>query len=404
MTLDAVVAGHLCLDMIPSIPPQPAGLASLLVPGKLSNIGPAVLSTGGPVSNTGVVLHKLGIRTQLMGKVGDDLFGMAIRRVIDGHGAGLADGMIVDPTVTSAYTIVVNVPGVDRMFLHHTGANDTFTADDIRYDVVAEARLFHFGYPPLMARMYSDDGVEVSAVLRRAKATGVTTSLDMALPDPASPAGRADWPLIIRNALPHVDVFLPSLEEMLFMLRRSTYDRLWAEHGGNLLAAATPDLLRDLSGEMLSLGAKIVGLKLGDRGLYLRTAGRDALAGMGRAAPANPDAWADRELWSPCFRVDVVGTTGSGDSTIAGFLAALLRGMSPEQAATAAVAVGACNVEAADALGGIRPWDDTLARIAAGWPRRELRLDATGWREDTANGVWSNVGARDVGEPSVRTG
>ena len=209
MALDAVVAGHLCLDMIPAIPPQPAGLAGLLVPGKLSNIGPAVLSTGGPVSNTGVVLHKLGIRTQLMGKVGDDLFGMAIRRVIEGHGAGLADGMIVDPAVTSAYTIVVNVPGVDRMFLHHTGANDTFTADDIRYDVVAQARLFHFGYPPLMARMYSDDGAEVSEVFSRAKATGVTTSLDMALPDPASPAGRADWPAIIRKALPYVDVFLP---------------------------------------------------------------------------------------------------------------------------------------------------------------------------------------------------
>jgi sugar/nucleoside kinase (ribokinase family) len=387
--LDAVVAGHLCLDMIPEIPPQPAGLAGLLVPGKLNAIGPAVLSTGGPVSNTGVVLHKLGVRTQLMGKVGDDLFGMAIRRVIDSHGAGLADGMIVDPAATSSYTVVVNVPGVDRMFLHHTGANDTFTADDVRYDVVARARLFHFGYPPLMARMYGDDGTEVSELFRRAQATGATTSLDMALPDPASPAGRADWPAIIRKVLPYVDVFLPSLDEMLFMLRRSTYDRLLAEHEGNLLAAATPNLLADLTGEMLDLGAKIAGLKLGHRGFYLRTAGRAALAAAGRAAPADPDAWADRQFWAPCFRVNVVGTTGAGDSTIAGFLAALLAGLSPEETLTAASAVGACNVEAADALGGIRPWQETLARVAAGWPRHALEVDAPGWEYDSRTGLWS---------------
>ncbi|OQA45246.1 MAG: putative sugar kinase YdjH [Chloroflexi bacterium ADurb.Bin325] len=387
--LDAVVAGHLCLDMIPEIPPQPAGLAGLLVPGKLNAIGPAMLSTGGPVSNTGVVLHKLGVRTQLMGKVGDDLFGMAIRRVIDSHGPGLADGMIVDPAATSSYTVVVNVPGVDRMFLHHTGANDTFTADDVRYDVVARGRLFHFGYPPLMARMYGDDGSEVAELFRRAKATGVTTSLDMALPDPASPAGRADWPAIIRKALPYVDVFLPSLDEMLFMLRRPTYERLLAEHAGDLLAAATPDLLADLTGEMLALGAKIAGLKLGQRGFYLRTAGRAALAAVGRAAPADPDAWADRQFWAPCFRVAVVGTTGAGDSTIAGFLAGLLRGLSPEETLAVATAVGACNVEAADALGGIRPWAETLDRMAAGWPRHEMSVDAPGWEHAAAHGVWT---------------
>ena len=84
----------------------------------------------------------------------------------------------------------------------------------------------------------------------------------------------------------------------------------------------------------------------------------------------------------------MVGTTGSGDSTIAGFLAALLRGMSPEQAITAAVAVGVCNVEAADALGGIRPWDATLGRVAAGWPRHAMRVDAARWREDAATRVW----------------
>ena len=107
----------------------------------------------------------------------------------------------------------------------------------------------------------------------------------------------------------------------------------------------------------MDLGAKIVGLKLGNRGFYLRTAGEQVLVSMGRGRPADLSAWANRELWSPCFQADVVGTAGSGDATIAGFLTALLHKLPPEQAVTAAVAVGACNVEAADTLSGIQPWD-----------------------------------------------
>ena len=63
-----------------------------------------------------------------------------------------------------------------------------------------------------------------------------------------------------------------------------------------------------------------------------------------------------------------MGTTGAGDATIAGFLTALLRDVPPERALAIAAAVGACNVEAADAVSGVRSWEETLARIDAGWP------------------------------------
>ena len=189
--------------------------------------------------------------------------------------------------------------------------------------------------------------------------------------------------------LPHVDIFLPSIEEILVMLRRETYERMCAEApDGDILPAVTPELLFDISGELLTLGAKIVGLKLGYRGFYLRTAGGAVLQAMGRARPSDAAAWADRELWAPCFKVDVVGTAGSGDATIAGFLSALLRDMTPEQAVNAAVAVGACNVEAADTLSGVRSWDETLRRMAAGWPRRSESVTAPGWRFDDRHGLW----------------
>ncbi len=41
--------------------------------------------------------------------------------------------------------------------------------------------------------------------------------------------------------------------------------------------------------------------------------------------------------------------------------------MSPLDACRAAVAVGACGVEAMDAVSGIRSWEDTVARIEGGW-------------------------------------
>lgn len=394
-TPDAVVAGHICLDVIPQMSQiTQERFTGVFVPGRLTEVGPAAFSTGGAVSNTGLALHKLGVETQLMGKIGDDIFGQAVAQIVASHGPGLVSGMVVDPSASTSYSIVINPPGLDRIFLHCPGANDSFGAADVRYDRLAAARLFHLGYPPIMARMYQDGGAELEAIFRRAKETGVTTSLDMSLPDPTSPAGRAPWRQIVERTLPWVDVFMPSIEELLFMLHREAYDQLHAEHGSaGFLAHVTPDLLSDLSAELLAMGARIVGLKLGYRGLYLRTAEPGALQTAGRGRPTDAAAWAGRELWAPCFQVDVAGTTGAGDATIAGFLSGLLRGMTPEAALTAAVAVGACNVEALDALSGVRPWQETLDRIAAGWPRHELALAAAGWRFDRAGQLW--VGPAD---------
>jgi sugar/nucleoside kinase (ribokinase family) len=283
---------------------------------------------------------------------------------------------------------------VDRIFLHHPGANDTFGAGDVRYDLIADSRLFHFGYPPLMKRMYESDGIQLVQIFRRAKETGVTTSLDMALPDPSSPAGRADWGKILRSVLPYVDIFLPSIEEILFMLRHSTYQALCAEAGGpDILSLIRPELLSDLSQELIQMGARIIALKLGDRGLYLRTADLHGLETLGRAQPADPVTWANKELWSPCFQVKVVGTTGSGDATIAGLLGALLRSLSAEEAITAAVAVGACNVEAADALSGIRSWEETWQRVRSGWRRHNLALNSPGWILDEQHQLWAGPGS-----------
>ena len=100
--IEAIVAGHICLDIIPHFPVDAgAELAAYLSPGRLSEVGAATLSTGGAVSNTGLNLKRLGVDTRLMGKMGDDLFGAAILDIVRGYGRELAEGMIVVPGETS---------------------------------------------------------------------------------------------------------------------------------------------------------------------------------------------------------------------------------------------------------------------------------------------------------------
>ncbi|WP_231571573.1 carbohydrate kinase family protein [Gordoniibacillus kamchatkensis] len=141
---EITVAGHICLDMIPAIGTCAGGLNELLMPGKLVDVGPAVTATGGAVSNTGLALYRLGIPTRLMGKVGDDLFGKAILDLLNRSGRGLADDMIVAPGEMSSYSVVISPPGIDRVFLHCTGTNDTFALADLDLDKIAATRLFHF--------------------------------------------------------------------------------------------------------------------------------------------------------------------------------------------------------------------------------------------------------------------
>jgi sugar/nucleoside kinase (ribokinase family) len=380
---DAVVAGHICLDIIPAL----TGRTFTFDPGKLVEVGPAISSTGGPVSNTGMALHRLGIRTRLMGKVGADPFGRMILDIVEAFSPELARGMIQVPGEVTSYSIILSPRGADRMFLHCPGCNDTFGADDIDYAILRSARLFHFGYPPLMKRMTLENGRELADLLRRAKEAGATTSLDMCMPDPGGYGGTVIWPAVIEASLPYVDIYMPSLEETLVMSYPDKYGTL-VELQEECIVARMTELLSGVSRDLLSLGPAIVGLKLGARGLYLRSGDIGRLARLGRARPRNETDWANRELWSPCFKTSVVGTTGAGDATIAGFSAALLRGNSPESCLTMACAVGACNVEAADALSGVRSWEETLLRVQGGWLRNELPLAQAGWEKDAFTGVW----------------
>ena len=372
-----VVCGHLCLDIIPGFPSIQGH--DWFRPGRLSLVDAPVIATGGAVSNVGLSLHRLGLAVRLVAKIGEDPLGRLIQERVRGMGESLAAGLVVVPGETTSYTVVLNPPGIDRIFLHCPGANDTFTDADVTDAALDGAAVFHFGYPPLLKQIYSDSGARLERILSRAHGKGALTSLDMSLPDPSSPSGKVDWGALLSRVLPQVDLFVPSIEELLFMLDRAAFTRLAGATGGGdqiIRQVTFPDLAA-ISRRVHELGAPVVLIKLGDRGAYVHT----SAAGLqGRAG------WANRELYTPVFTVPrVAGTAGSGDATISGFISSVVRGLGPEQALTNAVAVGACCVEAPDATSGVRSWEETLSRVKSGWKRQAVQPH-TGWTP-TAEGV-----------------
>lgn len=399
---DAVIAGHICLDITPKFPESeassttagnqhpagspsdadsnhpadsqhPAGSsvplarephpASLLIPGTLVTVDGVDIHPGGVVANTGLAMQFFGNDVSLMGKIGTDVFGTMLLDLLNQWGTG--NGMVVSKNASTSYSIVLALPGQDRIFLHDPGANHTFTGNDVDYDLIRESRLFHFGYPPQMRQMYERDGEELFCMFRRIDELGVLTSLDLAAVDDRSPAAAADWELILSRVLPHVDFFLPSYEELAWMLDRDTLARLRAVSpaGDPLETLSLERDVRPLAEKALSLGANVVVIKCGARGLFGKTAdgaGFDRLCG--KASKKNIsglDAWRGAEQIQPAIPPRVIrSATGAGDTCIAAFLTALLRGYEFPRSLALAAAAGSSCLESWDALGGLMSFEE----------------------------------------------
>jgi sugar/nucleoside kinase (ribokinase family) len=377
-------------DMIPrfATKKEAASAAEVFRPGTLVLMGDMTFATGGAVSNVGIAMRIFGCRVGFMARVGDDAIGGLIRQLVARHGS--IDGIAVAAGEPSSYTVVLSPPGVDRIFLHCPGTNDTFTALDANPEVIGRARLLHFGYPTLMRSLYSDGGQQLAGILRRAKQAGVTTSLDISLPDPNSPAGQADWRRIYQQALPFVDLFLPSVEESFFTLQPRQYLQRKEQRGGReLIDHICVEEVTAFADEFLRMGCRIAAIKGGHNGWYLKTGGRERIAGLGRAAPRDPAAWADRELWCPAFWVEqIASSVGSGDCSIAAFLCGLLKDQPIEECLRLANCAGALNLRAMDATSGLPPWEELQATVPTLTVRDNSRFLGGSWKWREAAKMW----------------
>jgi len=362
----AISAGFVSLDIFP-------GLAyingiefdRIFIPGRAVEIDATTFATGGSVSNTGMALVKLGIETRLIGRIGQDPYGDILQQIYRRRGKNLADGLRIIPDETTGHTYVIDPKGQERRFLFHPGSNDHFGLEDIPEESLDQAGLLHFGYPSSIKRLSAGDGNDLMAIYLHAKQKGLTTSMDTSMPDPTRFSGQADWKNIFRKVLPYTDLFLPSFEEILFMLDRERFERL--NRSGDVIAKAEKTLIWDLADQLLEMGAGIVMIKLGYRGLYLRTAKIDRLHQLGRAAPSDLAAWEDLMIYQPSYKVSVAGTTGAGDACIAGFWPLFCGIYLPMMAVKAANGAGACCCEKPDAFSGIQSWEQMCDRIDNGW-------------------------------------
>ncbi len=391
-----MAAGHICLDITPKFPlNQEYDIKKLLRPGALIEMDEVVLGTGGAVSNTGLAMSKLGLEVLLNGKVGDDEFGGIIKKLLGKKAKAFK-------TVTgqsSSYTIVIAVPGYDRLFFHHPGTNDTFTSDDIDYQSARDCCLFHFGYPTLMKGIFENDCRELEKIYKNVKELGIVTSLDMSMPDPLSDAGKVDWHDALKRTLPYVDIFLPSVEEIAFMLDRELFEKRKNEAGvDDPVLVYTPEDVAGLAEKMLDMGVKIAAIKNGIRGYYLRTADESNLADINLNGSLDGKRWSGRELWAGSYKAEVFGSaTGAGDATIAGFLSGLVNGHEPEECLKIANTVGWQNVKEFDTLSGIKDWDTTLEM--AGHKNKETNFvmeENDKWKFDTEEKIF--IGPNDKGK------
>ncbi len=384
--IDIITAGHLCLDLIPAftLKEKVDSINAVLVPGKMINMGDCVVVGGGPVTNAGVSIKRLGTKVELMGKVGDDDFGKLVFRWYEEH-EGHFEGLEMVKGESTSYTIAICIPGIDRFYLHHCGANDTFGYGDVNFDIVKRAKAFLFGYPPWMKKLYENNGAELTKILKEVKKLGTTTVLDLSLPDTESEAGRKDWKAILTDWIPLTDIMVPSAEEIFFFLEKDKFLAKKKALGprDTVLDHLSATEISATAKKMLDLGCGVAMVKCGSRGLYLRTAGKERLKKFGAARPADLDNWADRELWFPVYQEEkFVGALGSGDAAIAGFLSAFVRGHTVESCLRYGNAAGSMNVTVPDGLTWNKGFADLTRRIKAGWKTKEMRIDEPGWKSE----------------------
>lgn len=101
---------------------------------------------GGAPGNFLAALARYGCSTAMIGKVGDDAFGRLLRNTLQEKGIGVR-GLIADADVftTLAFVTLDETGNRSFSFARKPGADTQLRADEIPYDLIGEAKVFHFG-------------------------------------------------------------------------------------------------------------------------------------------------------------------------------------------------------------------------------------------------------------------
>ncbi len=288
--LELIAVGNTCVDLF--VPHHEAPK-----PGGISRIATLDAVPGGNGANTAVTAARLGVSTALAGVLGDDVFGRYLRDFLAGEGV---DTSLLEllPGRSSPTTLVFNDEHGERSFVHHPGTNNEFFLP--RGALECHPGVFHFAAPELLPALWPA-GVEAAA--KALKERGVRVSMDIFAVEGDAPA--AALVEAHRRVLRHADMVFPNEDEARCITGRAD--------------------LRDIMAYFHDLGIRIAVVKRGARGATI--------------------SWDGNLEDVPTAAVTVLDTCGAGDSFVGAFLAALLRGRSPLEAAEFGCAVGTLCVE-----------------------------------------------------------
>ena len=280
--------------------------------GRLVLVDEMSLHPGGCAINTATALARLGVPVEVIGRIGPDAFGDFLLDELHNRGMG-ARNVSRDPEIgTSVTMVMVDVDG-ERRFVHYMGANAHLTLEDVDWGAIERASIMHIAGALVLPGI---DGEPTAELLDRAKSMGVTTFLDTAWDD------TGQWMKLLEPCLPYVDYFVPSLAEAQALTGR--------------------DEPEDIARALLDHGVGTVGLKMGAAGCLVMTD-------------------TGQSLRLPAFEVNVMDATGAGDAFAAGFIAGVWQGLSLEETARLANAVGALCVTGVGAAGGVLSLPETMA-------------------------------------------
>jgi sugar/nucleoside kinase (ribokinase family) len=158
------VADHLCIP-IPRMPHA----GELLLTDRLE------LQTGGHAANVSTDLAKLGVKVGISARIGQDLFGRFVRERLTQSGVR-TETLVETPGVDTSGTLIVNIQGQDRRFIHAIGANGEFDGSEVSEAQLRSIRVLYvgglFALPKLTA-------VAVQRLFQKARGMGVATVLDL---------------------------------------------------------------------------------------------------------------------------------------------------------------------------------------------------------------------------------
>lgn len=176
---------------------------------------------GGAPCNVLSMLNRLGHKTAFIGKVGKDMFGRQLKNALIEVGIG-TEGLVEDPDVHTTLAFVHTKEDGDRefSFYRNPGADMMLTEDDLKEDLIADCKIFHFG---TLSMTHEGCRAATRKAVETAEKAGALISFDPNLREPLwdSPATAREQ---MAYGMEHCRILKISDNEIQWFTGREDYD------------------------------------------------------------------------------------------------------------------------------------------------------------------------------------